>query len=564
VNELSYFTIGDSITEGGDDSFDGDGLNGRGWWQRVSGLEDGAVASFNMSMGGAKASQFIDASHTYYREFFKYADVLVDSTGRNDILTNGDATYAEVRDNITALWAIAKNATDSAISYIIRPELLVDTSSTDDWATTANQTKNTGWTDGGVADQIDDYFATKKLDGTLDHVFTTNRLKDDGDSNLWKVDGTADKYTDDGTHPSEAGHVLYAQDALDGIREFNVIVNGAVAPYAPQSLVATPASGQVALTWDAPTYDGGAAISDYIVQYKLSASGTWLTFADGTSASTGATVTGLTNDSAYDFRIAAVNSEGTGATTATVSSTPAVVGYSPATDSSTVGWYDFSDAASITESSGNIASVGNQRSGGSSLGDMDVTAASAGFTYDSANDRGVLTGSEDDILIANTLPHFFAVIEADSSFDESTAIGRPFAHEPTTGDDMTVRLGPFSGSLTDEVMGITYATYAAGATSANVSGVTAGNKFIIGVSAVSGSDPLLFLNTTASQTDDTVGDNTDPTIGTGDLRIGSGIGGFGNFVGKIYELIVLDGAPTAQEAEDIVDYLATEHSVSVT
>jgi len=346
--------------------------------------------------------------------------------------------------------------------------LLVDTSSTDDWATTANQTKNTGWTDGGVADQIDAYFATKKADGTLDHVFTTNRLKDDGDTNLWKVDGTADKYTDDGTHPSEAGHVLYAQDALDGIREFNVIVNGATE-------------------------------------------------------------------------------------------------YDPASDSSTVGWYDMSDAASVNLQAVTnfVESADNQRSGGAALGAINVTTPTMGFTYDTANDRGVLTGSEDDILIASALPHFFAVIEADSSFDESAAIGRPFAHEPTTGDDMTVRLGPFSGSLTDEVMGVAYPTYAAGATSANVSGVTSGNKFIIGVSCTSGSDPLLFLNTTASQTDDTVGDNTDPTIGTGDLRIGSGISGFGNFVGKIYELIVLDGAPTAQEAADIVDYLAAAHSVTV-
>ena len=41
-------------------------------------------------------------------------------------------------------------------------------------------------------------------------------------------------------------------------------------------------------------------------------SDTWVTFPDGTSASTGATVTGLTNGTAYEFRVAAVNSEGQG------------------------------------------------------------------------------------------------------------------------------------------------------------------------------------------------------------------------------------------------------------
>ncbi len=84
---------------------------------------------------------------------------------------------------------------------------------------------------------------------------------------------------------------------------------------APLNVIGSAGNQQVELTWTAPTNTGGAAITDYIVQYAVSGSTpTWTTFADGTSASTSATVTGLTNGTSYIFRVAAVNSFGTGTT----------------------------------------------------------------------------------------------------------------------------------------------------------------------------------------------------------------------------------------------------------
>ena len=108
----------------------------------------------------------------------------------------------------------------------------------------------------------------------------------------------------------------------------NFVVSGAGAatePDAPTDLVATPASTQMVLTWTAPVDNGGASITDYIVEYKLNSEPTtWTTFADGTSASTGATVTGLTNDLSYNFRVSAVNSVGTGAVSSTATAIPAL------------------------------------------------------------------------------------------------------------------------------------------------------------------------------------------------------------------------------------------------
>lgn len=83
----------------------------------------------------------------------------------------------------------------------------------------------------------------------------------------------------------------------------------------------TPTSSTVPLTWNAPA--SGGAPTDYVVEYKLSASPTWLVFSDGTSTATSTTVTGLSADSSYDFRVKATNALGDGAYSNTVTATTA-------------------------------------------------------------------------------------------------------------------------------------------------------------------------------------------------------------------------------------------------
>jgi hypothetical protein len=76
---------------------------------------------------------------------------------------------------------------------------------------------------------------------------------------------------------------------------------------------ATPSNRQVRLTWNAPPSNGGAAITDYLIQYSSNNGRTWRTFNDGVSTTRAVTVTGLTNGTRYVFRVAAVNVAGTGA-----------------------------------------------------------------------------------------------------------------------------------------------------------------------------------------------------------------------------------------------------------
>ena len=104
----------------------------------------------------------------------------------------------------------------------------------------------------------------------------------------------------------------------------------ASSPGSPTELAGTGGASQVALTWTVPASNGGSAITDYVVEYQPSG-GSWTTFADGTSTSTSATVTGLTNGTSYSFRVSAVNSAGTGSASSSVTVTAGALPGAPTT-----------------------------------------------------------------------------------------------------------------------------------------------------------------------------------------------------------------------------------------
>lgn len=66
----------------------------------------------------------------------------------------------------------------------------------------------------------------------------------------------------------------------------------------------------VALTWTAPSNDGGSPITDFKIEYSSNAGGSYSLFADGVSTAANAVITGLTTGQTYIFRIRAVTSVG--------------------------------------------------------------------------------------------------------------------------------------------------------------------------------------------------------------------------------------------------------------
>lgn len=88
----------------------------------------------------------------------------------------------------------------------------------------------------------------------------------------------------------------------------------ATLPGAPTGVSASPSDGEASVSWTAPSSTGGSSITGYDVQYSSNSGTSWTSASSTfqTSAATSELVTGLTDGASYLFRVAAINSVGTG------------------------------------------------------------------------------------------------------------------------------------------------------------------------------------------------------------------------------------------------------------
>ncbi|HVU61564.1 MAG TPA: fibronectin type III domain-containing protein [Mycobacteriales bacterium] len=152
-----------------------------------------------------------------------------------------------------------------------------------------------------------------------------------------------------GTYIFRIGAINGAGTGPYSVASTPVTIGGTTsAPGAPTGVHATRGNAQSTVSWTAPADNGGAAIEGYDVQYSSDNGAHWTSASSTfhTSTATTQTVTGLTNGTSYVFRVAAINSAGTGmyspasaaVTPATVPGTPSGVSATAGDTSATVAW----------------------------------------------------------------------------------------------------------------------------------------------------------------------------------------------------------------------------------
>jgi hypothetical protein len=128
-----------------------------------------------------------------------------------------------------------------------------------------------------------------------------------------------------------AAHATGSNFSLVGSFEYFLL------PTAPSISSTSSSTSSVTVGWSAPSTDGGSSITNYLIQYKPSWSGSWTIESAGASASS-YTISGLSSSTTYDIRVYATNVVGESeyATTSITTDSVSTFSFSPAPATTTV------------------------------------------------------------------------------------------------------------------------------------------------------------------------------------------------------------------------------------
>lgn len=271
--------------------------------------------------GGVTASYTeMGIASTNYQEAMGYCNRAFIWKGTNDLNTAFSST------SITNLTTRAGQMRTKGITRIVVGEMLNRTTTTDDYATVANQTEVSGFTVGGRADQFNTALAAQVGSGSTQFnaiAVTKAPLSDGTVASKWPANGSANAYTSDGKHPGGL--------SLPIIRTaFITAYNGGVSR--PINTVASSVAG-VAVQGETLTISVGTWLyspTGYSAQRQRLISGVW-TNAGSPVTGAGPTLTDtvVAGDVGYKLRYVVTATNATGSSTSRTEATSVVTsGYS--------------------------------------------------------------------------------------------------------------------------------------------------------------------------------------------------------------------------------------------
>ena len=262
----------------------------------------------------------------------------------------------------------------------------------------------------------------------------------------------------------------------------NAVGNGAVSapsaavtptgvPGAPTGVVGVRGDGAVSVSWTAPVSNGGSAIAGYTVTPFIGTVAQPVTTVTGAPPAASVTVSGLTNGTAYTFRVAATNALGTGAlSTASAAVTPARAPDAPTgvsavagSGSATVSWTSPANGGSVitrytvTPFIGTVAQPVRTITGAPPAASLVVTGLTNGtaytFTVMATNAVGNGAVSAPSTALTPFVPTFVQQVIGRSA--AASAISVTPTNPITVGNRLVVMVGvrnstgPTAQSVTD-------------------------------------------------------------------------------------------------------------------
>lgn len=199
VDDKSLIVMGSSIDLGASDT---DTMNinaemGDGFIARVTYRE--RVPMLNLAIFGGTSKTY-DSNKDFFQPWFAYARFALEGVGNNDL--GAGYTYADIHGRLVTR---ASDMRAAGIEKIGRLTLSPRTTSTDSWATFANQTIANNFGPGSPAETLRNWMINDSVAaGVYDQIIDINSTDYPGNIWYWKVNGTANYATADGTHPQQA------------------------------------------------------------------------------------------------------------------------------------------------------------------------------------------------------------------------------------------------------------------------------------------------------------------------------------------------------------------------
>jgi lysophospholipase L1-like esterase len=209
----AWLCVGDSLCQGTGDAGSATRVAGLGWMSRAmrdsSDADASQIGYMNMAVNGSTSTLALaDARSATLARYATHAVVMY---GTNDIGVAG--TGVSLNTLQTRLSAIYSMLRANQVQKILAAHLLPRTTSTDGWATEANQNYSGGpggWDSTGVAAQLNAWLAPN-VGPAVDAFQHWPSIRGTDDLKFLAT-GTPRYATTDGTHPTTAGYGLMAAD----------------------------------------------------------------------------------------------------------------------------------------------------------------------------------------------------------------------------------------------------------------------------------------------------------------------------------------------------------------
>lgn len=212
--DKSFVVMGSSVEYGISDGehWNIGGSWGMGYASRA--LRTLECPMLNLAIPGATTLTFENQSQ-FITPWLKYGNYLFDGIGSNDI--SGLRTAEQINNSLQLRYTALQSV---GYRKMIRNSLGMRTTSTDSWATAANQAYYPDWGPGSTkANSVKQFLDAGVSNGLYDYITSTLSYRDPGDIWKWKTNGTANYPTSDGTHPKNSMHTLMAADIAVTIQQ---------------------------------------------------------------------------------------------------------------------------------------------------------------------------------------------------------------------------------------------------------------------------------------------------------------------------------------------------------